>query len=214
MATTPGQQQSNPIARAFGDSIWPESEPGYFAELGRMIAAYATAEAGVHCLVRYLSGLRDDKARAIFGRMRLPDLTDLVRQMMRMNETPDDIYQEVDACLVQLKAIADQRHKLVHRMVEYAGSHLSVSNLLTAKSFAAIERDVFSQRDLLNMNGDCIAIFHRLLRVIQPDGPDLGPEFPAFIRAPWRYKPTQRGSGKKQRRGSGRDHSSHAGSTT
>ena len=86
MATTPRRQQSNPIASAFeGWTIWPESEPGYFAELGRMIAAYARAEAGVHYLARHLSGLPDAKARAIFGRMRLPDLTDLIRQMMRIN---------------------------------------------------------------------------------------------------------------------------------
>ena len=86
MATTPRRQQSNPIASAFeGWTIWPESEPGYFAELGRMIAAYARAVAGVHYLARHLSGLPDAKARAIFGRMRLPDLTDLIRQMMRIN---------------------------------------------------------------------------------------------------------------------------------
>ena len=195
MTTTPG-----PIARAFGDWIWPESEPGYFAELGRMIAAYARAEAGVHFLVRYLSGLPDAKARAIFGRMRLPDLTDLVRQMMRINKTSDDIYQEVDACLVQLDTIAQQRHKLVHRMVEYAGSYLSVSNPLTAKSLAAIENDVFSHSDLQNMNLDCRAIFLRLLSVMAPDEPDPDPEVHAFVRAPWRYKPPRRGSGRKQRR--------------
>ena len=156
MATTPRRQQSNPIASAFeGWTIWPESEPGYFAELGRMIAAYARAEAGVHYLARHLSGLPDAKARAIFGRMRLPDLTDLIRQMMRINKTSDDIYQEVDACLVQLDTIAQQRHKLVHRMVEYAGSYLSVSNPLTAKSVVKIESDVFSLRNLENMNLDC-----------------------------------------------------------
>ena len=103
MATTPRRQQSNPIASAFeGWTIWPESEPGYFAELGRMITAYASAEAGVHFLARYLSGLPDAKARAIFGRMHLPDLTELIRQMMRVDEKPDDVYQEVDACLIQL----------------------------------------------------------------------------------------------------------------
>jgi hypothetical protein len=134
-----------------------------------MITAYAMAEAGVHCHARYLSGLPDAKARAIFGRMRLPDLTDLVRQMMRINGTPDDICQEVDACLAQLDVIASQRHKLVHRMVDYTGSCLSVSNLLTSKSLAAIERDVFSHRDLQNMHADCVAIFHRFLMVRQPE---------------------------------------------
>jgi hypothetical protein len=197
MATTPG-----PIARAFGDWIWPESEPGYFAELGRMIAAYASAEAGVHFLARYLSGLRDAKARAIFGRMRLPDLIELVRQMMRVDEKPDDVYQEVDTCLVQLNIIANERNKLVHRMVDYAGSHLSVSNPLTAKSLTAIEMDVFSHDDLQNMKIDCQAIFLRLLWVIAPQT-NRDTELVAAVRGPWRYKPPRRGSGKKQRHGSG-----------
>ena len=61
--------------------MWPESEPGYFAELGRMIAAYARAEAGVHVLARHLSRVPDAKARAIFGRMRLPDLIEVIRQI-------------------------------------------------------------------------------------------------------------------------------------
>jgi hypothetical protein len=103
MATNPRRQESNPIARAFMGEVWPESEPGYFAELGRMIAAYANAEAGVHVLARYLSGMPDAKARAIFGRMRLPDLIELIRQMMRVDEKPDGVNQEIDTCLIQLK---------------------------------------------------------------------------------------------------------------
>jgi len=132
------------------------------------------------------------KARAVFGGMRLSDLTERIRQMMRIDKRQDGIYQEVDACLVQLSVIADQRHKLVHRMVEYAGSHLSVSNALTAKSLAAIEADVFSERDLRNMQIDCGSIFLRLLRVIAPDIHVEDGEVDALVRAPWRYKPRWR----------------------
>jgi hypothetical protein len=164
-----------------------------------MITAYGGAEAGVHFLARYLSGLPDAKARAIFGGMRLPDLIDRIRQMMRIDKRPDDVYQEVDACLVQLDVIADQRNKLVHRMVDYAGSHLNVSNPLTAKSLAAIEVDVFSDRDLINIEIDCGVIFLRFLRVISPELPYESPEVEGVVRGPWRYKPR----GKKQRRGSG-----------
>jgi len=148
-----------------------------------MIAAYASAEAGVHFLARYLSGLPDAKARAIFGRMRLPDLIELIRQMMRVDEKTDDVYQEVDACLVQLNVIANERNKLVHRMVEYAGSHFKVSNALTAKSLAAIEADAFSYRDLENMNIDCLAIFRRLLGAIAPEVLSQDAELNAALHA-------------------------------
>ena len=83
-------------------------------------------------------------------------------------------------------------------MVEYAGSHLSVSNPLTAKSLARIEQDVFSYLDLENMGMDCLAIFFRLLQVISPNA-DFENAL-KFVRDPWRYKPPQRASGKKQRR--------------
>jgi hypothetical protein len=198
MATNPG------LARAFLEKLWPESEsePGYFAELGRMITAYASAEAVVHVLARHLSGMPDAKARAIFGGIRLSDLIKLIRQMMLIDKTPGDICQEVDACLVQLDAIAKQRHKLVHSMVDYAGSHLSVSNPLTAKSVTAIQSDVFSHGDLRNMYIDCQVISLRLHWVIAPQT-DRDTEVVAAVRRPWRYKSPRRGSEKKHRRGSG-----------
>jgi hypothetical protein len=140
--------------------------------------------------------------------------------MMRVDEKPDDVYQEIDTCLVQLNLIANERHKLVHRTVVYAGSQLQVWNDLTAKSYDAIEAHVFSYHDLENMKADCLVIFHRLLRVIAPapDVRDQDPEFNAFVSAPWRYKPPQRASGKKTTRPpivkwGLTSHSSRAGST-
>jgi hypothetical protein len=199
MATTPGRQTTD-LAAAFATTALSQDETAYFAALGRMIAAYAGAEAGVQFLARYLSGLSDAKARAVFGGMRLPDLTDRIRQMMRIDKRPKGISDDVEDCLAQLNVIAKQRHKLVHRMVEYAGSHLSVSNALTAKSLAAIEADVFSERDLRNTEIDSGLIFLRLLRVVAPDRPYENPEVEAFVRGPWRYRPPQQASRKKQGR--------------
>jgi hypothetical protein len=85
-------------------------------------------------------------------------------------------------------------------MVEYAGSHLSVSNAFTAKSPAAIEADVSTDRDLRYMSIDCGAIFLRLLKVIAPNADLQNADVNAAVYAPWRYKPPQRASGKKQRR--------------
>src|ERR1700760_3061096 len=58
MATTPGRQISD-VAAAFATAALSQNETAYFAALGRMIAAYARAEAGVQFLARYLSGLSD-----------------------------------------------------------------------------------------------------------------------------------------------------------
>jgi hypothetical protein len=124
--------------------------------------------------------------------------------MMRIDKTPDNVLQEVDVCLVQLNTIAKQRHNLVHRLVEYrtveGGSYLSVSNALTAKSLPGIEAEVFSHPDRESMKLDCMAIFHRLLGVLAHNKQIEDAEIDAFVHAPWRYKPPQRPSGRKQRR--------------
>jgi hypothetical protein len=129
---------SNPVAKAFATAALSQRDTTYFAALGRMIAAYARAEASVHVLIRHLSGLPENKARVIFSSSRLPDLTDRVRQMMRIDKIPDSTYQDVDACLVQLHTIAIQRGKLVHRMIDndVGEEGMAVSNFFTAKSFS------------------------------------------------------------------------------
>ena len=137
-------------------------------------------------MARHLSGLPDAEARGKFSGMRLSHLTKLVRRKMRTNDTPENIYQEVNACLAQLNVIAKQRNKLVHRMVEHVGSHLSVSNALTAKSLAAIEADVFSGRDLQNMSLDCAVIILRLSWVIARNN-TADAKLVAVTRKPWRY---------------------------
>jgi hypothetical protein len=187
----------NPLAAA----AMSQKETTYFAALGRMIAAYAKAEASVHMLARHLSGLPELKARVIFSSMRLPDLTDRIRQMMRLDAMPADTCQDVEACLVQLDAIASQRGKLVHRMIEYAGEGLTVSNIWTAKSLLAIERNTLSARDLQQMTTDLGAIFLRLLAVITPHMPlNQDAEIREMTRAPWRYKPSPGALPKNQRR--------------
>ncbi|HEX7563032.1 MAG TPA: hypothetical protein VF396_07220, partial [Bradyrhizobium sp.] len=59
----------------------PEIKPDtpHYEALGRFVTTFATAEAAVHLLARHLSGLSDEKARIIFGGMRLPDISDIIR---------------------------------------------------------------------------------------------------------------------------------------
>ncbi|SRR5260370_32466199 len=184
---------TNPIAKAFATATLSQRETAYFAALGRMIAAYAAAEASVHWLARHLSGLPEVKARAVFGGIRLRDLTDTIRQMMRIDKILDGTLKDVDACLVQLDTIASQRGKLVHRMIiDRAGEEgLSVTNILTAKSIAAVERNTFSISDLEHMTIDCSVIYLRLTTIIARGIPEhADPEINRVVHAPWRYKPS------------------------
>jgi len=170
-----------------------QDEP-YFAMFGRFIASFAGAESAVHMLARKQSGLSDQVARVIFGGMRLPDLTPRIRQMLRITRADNAVYTAVDKYLTQLDLIGEQRHKLVHRNVDFdpALGKLAVSNQFTAKFLDIAEFDHFSINDLDAMREDATRIFVALVEIVSPfDGKsaeDLA-HWTEWKARPWRYKP-------------------------
>jgi hypothetical protein len=164
----------------------PEDEP-YFAALGRFIAAYAVAEANVHMLARHLTNLPDEKARILFDRVSLDRLMERIRQMMRLDGADPCIFDDVDACLSHLAIIAQKRHNIVHRFVQYNEGQITVTNALTAKHLKSIETESFTITDLNNMQADCAVISVRLRRISDPEeAPNAS--FQEFLHGPWRYR--------------------------
>jgi hypothetical protein len=160
----------------------------HFEAVGRFITTYAAAEAAVHMVARKLSGLSDEKARAIFAGMRLNDLTDRIRAIMRADNA--GTYPEIDACLVQLGHIAKRRHNLVHRTTNYIDGKLISTNVLSAKSAVNPEIEPFTKEDLTALDGDCSVIYLRLERISNPTARrNTDPDFNAFLDGPWRYTP-------------------------
>lgn len=169
----------------------PEDDP-YFAALGRFITSYAAAEGYVHELARSLSRLSDQRARVVFGGMRLGDLSDRIRGLMRVSKASPKKYTEIDACLTQLDVISTQRNKLVHRFVHYSTQRkaILVSNFLVAKSHASFEVEYFTLTDFKNMDHDCLAIMLRLIHAGDSKAKKKStPETLTWLHSPWRYKP-------------------------
>jgi hypothetical protein len=160
-----------------------------YTAVGQFITAFASAEAAVHLIARWLTGLSDEKARAIFNGMRLTDLTDRVRAMMRIDNLDPKITSEIEACLVQLDVITDERHKLVHRSTSYVEGKLLVTNSLTAKSKTAILFDHFDEMQISAMYGDCLVICLRLAKFFGPKESEF--DLSAVLHRPWRYKPAR-----------------------
>jgi hypothetical protein len=169
-----------------GPAPFDESGQNYEA-VGRLITAYANAEGALHQLARHLTGLSDDKARVLFAGMRVGDITDRIRALVRLNKTPNETAANIEACLVQLAEIASRRHSLVHRGSIFVFGTLFVSNVSTAKTTEGIEEEHFSYADLTNMALDCYQIYLRIMRVIHP----FNPAFVPLPHQPWRYKPAQ-----------------------
>jgi hypothetical protein len=167
----------------------PEDEP-YMAALGRFIVAYAMAEHQVHLLARHLTRLSDAKARIIFSSMRLGDLSERIRGLLRVNKASQKRFNETDVCLQQLDLIARQRNSLVHRFVRYHNKRILVTNIVISKSIETAEEQVFTKDDLEHMDDDCTAITLRL-RMLCGGGIKIKPDVRKWIREPWRYKPPQ-----------------------
>jgi hypothetical protein len=169
--------------------IPPRADEPYFAALGRFIAAYATAEHQVHLLARHLTRLNDAKGRIIFSNMRLGDLSERIRGLLRATKANQRRYNEADICLQQLDRIATQRNNLVHRFVKYHNSRILVTNVVIAKSIETAEEQVFTKTDFENMDLDCTAITLRLRLLC--GGREAKPNIRKWAREPWRYKPPQ-----------------------
>jgi hypothetical protein len=175
------------MANPFG-LIMKREDEAENAQLGRFVTAFTNAKTAVHMLARKLSGMPDAKARLVFGGMRLGDLTDRIRAMMRLDNVEAKAYAEVDACLSQLNLIAKRRHRLLHRASTYFAGEFVVTDVMTARSIANVEVDRIVYNDFSAMYSDCLAIFGRLSHAANPAN-EPEPDVRALYYQPWRYIP-------------------------
>ena len=57
----------------------------YYAAIGRFIVAYASAESTIHQIARKLSRLKENRARILFGGMRIGDITTRMRALLKIS---------------------------------------------------------------------------------------------------------------------------------
>lgn len=169
----------------------PDEDYAY-ALMGRFMAEYARAEAYVHYLARCRSGLDDNIARVVFAGMRLGDLTERLRGLMRLSEKEPNEFTDLDSCLTQLNIIGKIRHNLAHRYVTVFQQLISASNVYTSKSIHPHEEDVYSLIQLEDMIADCKRIRDRILRHTDREArrkEQINPTWLPELFAPWRYTP-------------------------
>lgn len=187
------------------------NESALYEGVGRFITAFAGAEAGIHLIARKLSRLDDEIARAIFNNMRLTDVTERVRTLLRI-ETEDAVKPAltgepaaiVEACLTQLGLIASRRHNLVHRATGCGINGLFVTNLLNSKSSDCYEWETYTLSDLTALTQDCVDIFNQMDRLASNSR--VNEAIAAGIPL-WRYKPASPTSQSPQRRKNVESHS-------
>jgi hypothetical protein len=176
------------IKQALGIIRPKSNDKTHYEALGRFIAAFANVEGVVHVLARKISGLSDEKARILFGGMRLSDVLVRLRQLMPIDQATQDSYSELDICLTQLAGISDRRHKLVHRGATYFAGGLISGNAQTAKSVKHMEVETIDENALTAMTLDCGSIYLRLSYLANPSATDQ--HLVLILKSrPWRYIP-------------------------
>jgi hypothetical protein len=193
------RQISEELARALKLFNEPSTDKTHYEVLGRFIVAFANAEGVVHVLTRKLSGLSDDKARILFGGMRLGDVIDRLRQFMNLDDMPKETFDEIDDCLSQLAKISDRRHRLVHRGSRYSKDGLTSTNFMTSRSIQHIEIDNFPEQLLKDLMLDAAAIFLRLYAILRPE--KASAQTLAIMKSrSWQYRPAPPATRSRARR--------------
>lgn len=174
---------------AFYKFLQMEDTP-YFSAIGHFISDYASAESAFHILARSLSELGDAEARAIFGGMRLDDLIDRIRSLMRLRLVAEEDKLMVEECIAQLRKIGAIRHRIVHRSVEVKETEILVSNRHTSKTLS-VESESLLIADLDKMSNDCRRIFAKIVFFVFPHSSRSQPRETedAWLNGPWRHKP-------------------------
>ena len=187
-----------------GPTKVPEDER-YYASLGRFIVAYAAGEGAIHELARKLSGLKDEKARALFGGMRIGEVITKTRALLAHSTKSPAVRQDIEACLKQFDVVGLQRDKMVHRTTSFLGDKFSISNESTAKSLLQVEKDLFSIEDLMCLQLDCLTILLRLMPYTNPLLRRISSAvFRGALHGPWQYKRARPAAPKKPSRKSRR----------
>lgn len=184
------------LMNALAPKPTPPTEQDYFAAVGKLITDYASAEQAVHTLVRRLSKLTDEKARIIFAGMRIGEIADRIRGLLRVSKASQKRIDEINACLSQLDRISEQRNRIAHRWVHYFDGKLVCSNAVNAKSLPATEVVFFDIDQLRAMHSDCLAISYRLLQV---GAKGQAKETKKWAHSPWRYTRASQVPQQKQR---------------
>jgi hypothetical protein len=100
---------SKPTAAQMAAALRKGNDAQYFEAIGRFIVEYAAAEGAMHLIARKYSGMGADKARIVFSGMRLGDIAERIRGILRTDKIEESIQQEIDACITQLDLISSER---------------------------------------------------------------------------------------------------------
>jgi hypothetical protein len=163
------------------------SQDEYYTEFGRFIYWYARVEGIAHALFEYCMGASKEEARAISGGLRFGAIRNITKRLAKVRKLDAAVQTEIDQLFRQIADIAKLRDTLVHRGAEVVADVIWSTNLATSKSDEDIEILKLNLSDITAAKTDCLRIFARIDRILQPTFYQH-PEAIEWLAQPWLYK--------------------------
>lgn len=181
-----------------------ELRQAYYLALGKFVDAFGRAETSLaYMLARFSArAFREDTtqgrllAQALVGPRRTSDLTDILKEVMRMAGSDEKYQKEAEVALNHLGEIRHLRDKIVHNSAtleffDGAWSAMS-SNRFQVRKSAQTEEVYFTIDDLDNMTDDLGSLIMRVRNALFTTLRAEVEKTKAWTDAqkPWRYKPS------------------------
>lgn len=108
------------------DELKEARKQAYFSALGRCVVVWAEVELELFDAFRLLTGLSDQRAAMLFGRLgTIAPRLDALAKMAR-EEGSEQGFEAVASILTQLKTNIDLRNMLVHQPAAWSGANVAV----------------------------------------------------------------------------------------
>jgi hypothetical protein len=173
-------------------SIRFKDDPTYWQALGRFVETFAGVELLVFTLTCFYAKTPERLGRIILSGQRTDACSGYIRTIMRIEQFPSTLTEELEGVLNKLSEISRGRNFLIHYgSFETSDKGRIISNISRAKSSTSIEEIRASVADLEIMTIDLIKIrSHLTMLRVMPGASfdDRAAQMPILLDA-WQYKP-------------------------
>ncbi len=163
----------------------------YYAHHGRFVQRYTGVESALHLMFRHVLGSGDETGRAISGGMRLADVINTTKRLMKTRNLPVAQQDDFKAITDHLGEITKLRDFLVHRSSYFDGRIVTSTNETTSKSVDDIQVLKLNIKDIDGAANDCARVMFRIAALIWGPNHGLPPEAVQNMLEPWSYKHRQ-----------------------
>lgn len=178
------------IRNPFEGTTPEEFTPEHFQAIGEFITRYSALESLFIDVFINHSGLNHDMARAIVGGMRMKDVIERIKRVIKLRGLDEKILLDFEQVETLIDPLSTFRDNIVHRVWLQSAKGPVIMNLAKARSMAAITQEPVSTEELQHQTWQVVAASIRVMPHMLTDAQwwALKDEHRNLMQAPWREK--------------------------